>query len=54
MEDRLIWGRILQQYLNKVTLDLSKVRFFILVFLTLSIHETNIWNVKFHHFLLEI
>ena len=48
------WGRILQQYLDKVTLDLSKEWFFTLVFLAFCIHETKVRNVQFHHFSLEI
>ena len=45
---------ILQQYLDKVTLDLSKGRFFTKVFLGLYIHETKVGNDPFHHLLLGI
>ena len=46
--------RILQQHLDKVTLDQSKGRFFIYVFFGLGVHETKVRNVQFHNFLLEI
>ena len=44
------WGSILQQYLDKVTLVLSKGRFVTRVFLGLGIHEA---KVQFPNFLLE-
>ena len=40
--------------LDKVTLDLSKGRFFTGVFLALCIHKTKFRNVQFYHILLEI
>ena len=46
--------RILQPYLDQVTLDLSKGKFFTYVFLGLYIHKTKVRNVQFHHFSLEI
>ena len=45
------WGRILQQYLDTVTLDLSKGRFFTEVFLALYFQKTRVRNVQFHNFL---
>ena len=45
---------IQQQYLYKVTLDLSKGKFFTEVFLGLGIHKTKVRNVQFYNFLLEI
>ena len=47
-------GRILQQYLDKVALDLRKGWFFTKVFPALCIHKTKVRNVEFHQILLEI
>ena len=37
-----------------MTLHLSKRRFFTIVFLVLSIHETKVRNVHFHNFSLKV
>ena len=41
------WGSILHQYLGKVTLDISKGRFFTEVFLALRIHKTKLGIFSF-------
>ena len=49
-----IWGRILQQYLDKVTLDLVREGFSLKFFLHFVFDKTKVRNVQFHNFLLEI